>query len=103
VVTMFFPGESRKFIDTLQLLVVSAGALLFSGQLHQLGLLLSRRRVGALSLRARTLNLMKDLSTVAFGFTLGADQSWSLVLVAAANATLTALVVIVGCRISKGA
>jgi hypothetical protein len=98
--TILLPGVAPAFIKQLQIVVVVSGVVLVGGQVHQLWLLLSRRRVGALSLRARTLNLMKDLSTVAFGVTLGMHQSWSFVVVAAANAALTMLVIGVGMRLS---
>ena len=100
VMTGFFPGLGRAQIRELQILVLIAGGVLASGQVHQLWLLITRRRVGALSLRARTLNLLKDLSTVAFGVALGVHQSWSLVVVAAANVALTAVVLGVGGRLS---
>lgn len=98
--TAFDPGMSRGFIEPLQFLVVGAGVILVGGQAHQLWLLLTRRRVGALSLSARTLNLLKDLSTVAFGLALGVHQSWSFVAVAGANATVTAIVIGTGIRLS---
>lgn len=100
-VTALLPGATRPFLPQLQWFVIVAGVVLFGGQLHQLWLLLTRRRVGALSLRARTLNLLKDLSTVAFGLTLGVHQSWSIVVVAAANVALTAAVLGVGAQLSR--
>jgi hypothetical protein len=101
VSTALFPGVCRDFIHSLQVLVVSTGVVLVGGQIHQLWLLLKQRRIGALSLRARTLNVMKDVSTIAFGLTLGVHQSWSLVAVAGANAAMTALVIGVGMYISR--
>ncbi|MEY4669914.1 MAG: hypothetical protein RL518_2613 [Pseudomonadota bacterium] len=100
-VTALLPGTSRQFLAELHSFVIVAGVILIGGQVHQLWLLLTRRRVGALSLRARTLNLLKDLSTVAFGLTLGVHQSWSIVAVATANVALTAAVLGVGARLSR--
>jgi hypothetical protein len=103
IVTSIAPGRSREYLATLQGFVVVAGTILVAGQLHQLRLLLTRRRIGALSLRARSLNLMKDLSTISFGAALGVHQSWSFILVAVASATVTAIVLAVGMRLSKNA
>jgi len=102
-VTALLPGTSRQFLTELQFFVIVAGVVLVGGQVHQLWLLLTRRRVGALSLRARTLNVLKDLSTVAFGLNLGVHQSWSIVVVAAVNVALTAAVLGVGARLSRQA
>lgn len=99
--TATLPEINRQFISSIQLFVLGAGVFLVGGQLHQLRLLLVNRRVGALSLRARTLNLLKDLSTVFFGFALGIHQSWALIAVAGANAALTAMVIIVGMRLGR--
>ena len=96
IFTLFAYEVSRSHIAVIQLLVVSSGVILISGQLHQLWLLLKNKRVGALSLNARTLNLMKDISTVAFGLALGVDQSWSVVAVASVNAVVTAVIIAVG-------
>ncbi len=94
-------GSMHQLNSSFQLFVLLAGVFLVGGQLHQLRLLLVNRRVGALSLKARTLNLLKDVSTVFFGFVLGAQQSWALIVVAGANAALTALIIGVGMRLEK--
>ena len=101
VSTALFPGMSRECIHLIEALVIVTGVVLIGGQIHQLWLLLKRRRVGALSLKARMLNLMKDVSTIAFGLMIGAQQSWSLIAVAGANATMTALIIVTGMCMMK--
>lgn len=95
------PEWGKAHRDWIQLFVVAAGAVLVSGQADQLRLLLTNKKVGALSLKARFLNLMKDLSTVAFSLALGAHQSWSLIVVAGCNAAITAVVLYVGGKLDS--
>jgi hypothetical protein len=93
--TFLYPSFSREFIKMIQIFVICSGVILINGQLHQLWLLIKTKKVGALSLQARTLNLMKDISTVAFGIVLGIGQSWSVIAVASANALITTIIIVV--------
>lgn len=84
-----------------EILVLIAGFVLLSGQVHQLQILIRTQRLGALSLKARALNLCKDLSTVAFGLVLGTAQSWSFMTVAGLNALVTTVVLSYGGRLAQ--
>jgi hypothetical protein len=84
-----------------EVLVLVAGFVLLSGQVHQLQILVRTQRLGALSLKARALNLCKDLSTVAFGLALGTAQSWSFMTVAGLNALVTGVVLSYGAKLAE--
>lgn len=95
------PALLIKYNPHLQVGALIAGGVLVTTQLHQLKLIRKAKEPGALSISARSLTLCKDISTIAFALALGLRQSGALLVVAAANALVTAMVVFELAKYSK--
>ena len=72
--------------------VLICGAIMFQGQVHQIVKIVQARSTGAISFRARVLNVLKDVSTVFFGLAMGLKDGWPLIAVNGVNAVMTLLV-----------
>lgn len=82
----------RPWIDlgtvAAQGVVVAATVMLAQGYTHQILLIRSSGRTGAVSMRFHQCVLASGLSTVAFGLVIGLQQGWPLVLLASVSAVL---------------
>jgi len=56
--------------------------LLAQGDIHQIKLILSSGKTGAIDIRMSQFILMMDISTIAFAITMGINEGWPLMLLA---------------------
>lgn len=69
-------------------LVIIATIVLAQGYFHQVLLIRRSGRTGAVSIRLHQCVLLTALSTVAFGFAIGIEEGWPLILLASVSTTL---------------
>jgi len=69
-------------------LVIIATIVLAQGYFHQVMLIRRSGRTGAVSIRLHQCVLLTALSTVAFGFAIGIEDGWPLILLASVSTTL---------------
>lgn len=72
--------DSTKLISTSIILIVSA--LIAQGYYHQIKMIISSGRTGAVNLKMSQFILMMDVSTVAFALSMGINQGWPLLVLA---------------------
>lgn len=73
-------------------LIVTITLLLGQGYAHQINLILKSGQTGALNIKMSQYILMMDISTIAFSLSLGIDNSWPLMVLAAVSG-LTKLII----------
>ena len=71
-----------------QLLALVATALISQSLLHQIVVVRRAGHAGAVAWPLHFLTLMKDLSTVLFGFVMGLETGWPLILMGGASSAL---------------
>jgi uncharacterized protein with PQ loop repeat len=85
-------GSFQGFHRILSNFVVVCGVLMLQGQAHQIFSIVRAKSTGAISFRARFLNVLKDLSTVLFAVAMGVRDGWPIILVNGVNAIMTLIV-----------
>ena len=75
--------------EGLKVVVLLSAVVIGQGQLHQITNVVRSKSTGAISFRARTLNLMKDISTLVFAASMGTSDGWPLIVANGVNAVLT--------------
>jgi intracellular septation protein A len=90
---IFFGTIGLYFHDSLAIeiqnistvLIVAITLLLGQGYAHQINLILKSGQTGALNIKMSQYILLMDISTIAFGLSLGIDNSWPLLLLASVS------------------
>ncbi|PKI17510.1 hypothetical protein [Colwellia sp. 12G3] len=73
-------SDHSKQVSTI--LIVMITLLLAQGYSHQIKLIVSSGKTGAVDIRMSQFILLMDISTIAFAITMGMDQGWPLILLA---------------------
>jgi uncharacterized protein with PQ loop repeat len=82
----FSPVLAQDARRLSQSLIVVITVLLVQGNVHQIILIWRSRRTGAVSLRMNQFLLTMDASGILFGFAMGVQSGWPLILLSAASA-----------------
>jgi len=83
---MFHPDSAASAKLISQVLIVVATVILAQGYLHQVFVIRQSGLTGAVSLRMHQCFLLKDLSTIAFAWTMGMAAGWPILLLSAVSA-----------------
>ncbi len=89
---IFFRETAREYAYVSQFLIVIISIAMGQGNLHQLLLIYKRGITGGVSLRAHQLTFLKDLGSVAFGFAMGLESGWPLILLCGTNGVAKVLI-----------
>jgi hypothetical protein len=76
-----------------QWLLVGITLLMSRGNLSQLRSLICNRKVGAVSVQMHKFYFLKDISFAAFGFIIGLEEGWPIILFALVDATFKLAIV----------
>jgi uncharacterized protein with PQ loop repeat len=82
----FSPVVAQDARRLSQSLIVVITVLLVQGNVHQIILIWRSRKTGAVSLRMNQFLLTMDASGILFGFAMGVQSGWPLILLSAASA-----------------
>ena len=82
----FSPVVAQDARRVSQALIVLITVLLVQGNVHQIMLIWHSRKTGAVSLRMNQFVLTMDASGILFGFAMGLQSGWPLILLSAASA-----------------
>jgi hypothetical protein len=83
-------ADHSKQVSTILIMIITL--LLAQGYTHQIKLIISSGKTGAIDIRMSQFILMMDISTIAFAMTMGFAQSWPLIALATVSA-VTKLIV----------
>ena len=73
-------SHQGKSVSTILIVIITV--LLAQGYLHQIKLIISSGKTGAIDIRMSQFILMMDISTVAFSISMGINEGWPLTLLA---------------------
>lgn len=73
-------SDQSKQVSTILILIITL--LLAQGYSHQIKLIISSGKTGAIDIRMSQFILMMDISTIAFAITMGLAQGWPLICLA---------------------
>ncbi len=77
-------ADHSKQVSTILIMIITL--LLAQGYTHQIKLIISSGKTGAIDIRMSQFILMMDISTIAFAMTMGFAQSWPLIALATVSA-----------------
>ena len=80
---LFFHDEyssHSKVLSTIFIFIITV--LLAQGYIHQIKIILSSGKTGAIDIRMSQFIFMMDISTIAFAITMGVSEGWPLMLLA---------------------
>jgi len=80
---LFFHGQFSvhgKQVSTILIVVISL--LLAQGYIHQIQLIVTSGKTGAIDIRMSQFILLMDISTIAFAMSMGIEQGWPLMFLA---------------------
>jgi hypothetical protein len=80
---LFFHDEyssHSKVLSTIFIFIITV--LLAQGYIHQIKIILSSGKTGAIDIRMSQFIFMMDISTIAFAITMGGSEGWPLMLLA---------------------
>jgi len=73
-------SNHSKIVSTIFIVIITV--LLAQGYTHQIKLILSSGKTGAIDIRMSQFIFMMDISTIAFGITMGISDGWPLMFLA---------------------
>lgn len=76
--------DHSKQVSTMLIMIITL--LLAQGYTHQIKLIISSGKTGAIDIRMSQFILMMDISTIAFAMTMGFAQGWPLITLATVSA-----------------
>ncbi|AAZ24016.1 hypothetical protein [Colwellia psychrerythraea] len=83
-------ADHSKQVSTILIMIITL--LLAQGYTHQIKLIISSGKTGAIDIRMSQFILMMDISTIAFAMTMGLAQGWPLIVLATVSA-ITKLII----------
>ena len=83
-------ADHSKQVSTILIMIITL--LLAQGYTHQIKLIISSGKTGAIDIRMSQFILMMDISTIAFAMTMGLSQGWPLIVLATVSA-ITKLII----------
>ena len=78
-------ADHSKQVSTILIMIITL--LLAQGYTHQIKLIISSGKTGAIDIRMSQFILMMDMSTIAFAMTMGLAQGWPLIVLATVSGT----------------
>ena len=73
-------SDRSKQVSTILIVIITL--LLAQGYTHQIKMIISSGKTGAIDIRMSQFILLMDISTIAFAITMGLEQGWPLILLA---------------------
>ena len=83
-------ADHSKQVSTILIMIITL--LLAQGYMHQIKLIISSGKTGAIDIRMSQFILMMDITTIGFAMTMGFAQGWPLIVLATVSA-LTKLII----------
>jgi hypothetical protein len=83
-------ADHSKQVSTILIMIITL--LLAQGYMHQIKLIISSGKTGAIDIRMSQFILMMDITTIGFAMTMGFAQGWPLIVLATVSA-ITKLII----------
>ncbi len=78
---------ARQLKQYSQWMIVFVTLILAQGYAHQILKIVKEKRTGGVSLLTHQLTFLKDIATITFGWVMGVDNGWPLILMCGVSAT----------------